>query len=297
MAHLNVYLASTLVTAVIQLAGFTAAFALQTEVFYDILGGVNYLAVVACSALYGSSWVNDPAKMAVSLLFICSRSWLLLFLAWRAHERKGDARFDGVKDKFWKFLTFWMVQGMWVMLISMPMIFVNSSAIRRSSFAAFDVLFLAGFAFGIAIEVLADVQKAIWVKSGRQGGFCKAGVWGFSRHPNYFGEILQWWCLWAFAYPSSELVGQGYMDPLWWACSISPLFTMHILLNLPPTGIANAEGKNLKRYYDSCPDEYAKYRENTSILVPMVGYKYVPKALKRTLFFDFERFEFRPKHS
>ena len=45
----------------------------------------------------------------------------------------------------------------------------------------------------------------------------------------------------------------GYADALWWACGISPIFTMLILLHLKPTGIWNAEGQNLKRYYDQCP--------------------------------------------
>lgn len=69
---------------------------------------------------------------------------------------------------------------------------------------------------------------------------------------------------------------------------------MHILLNMQPTGISNAEGKNLKRYYDKCPGRYAKYRENTSILIPFIGYGRIPEFLKRTLFLDFERYEYRP---
>ena len=69
---------------------------------------------------------------------------------------------------------------------------------------------------------------------------------------------------------------------------------MQILLNMQPTGISNAEGKNLKRYYDKCPERYAKYRENTSILIPFIGYQYIPQFLKRTIFFDFERYEYKP---
>ena len=71
---------------------------------------------------------------------------------------------------------------------------------------------------------------------------------------------------------------------------------MQILLRTEATGVANANGKNLKRYYDKCPVEYAAYRESTSILVPMVGYKYVPMVLKRTLFLDLERYEYRPSN-
>ena len=94
---------------------------------------------------------------------------------------------------------------------------------------------------------------------------------------------------------------------------------MHILLNLAPTGISNAEGKNLKRYYEKYPaprhmkswgpflmgpcnsaalpgkrprvtmraletqEEYTEYRQNTSILIPMVGYRYIPLSLKRPI--------------
>ena len=48
------------------------------------------------------------------------------------------------------------------------------------------------------------------------------------------------------------------LTQVWWATAVSPLFTMHVLLNLPATGVAQANGKNLKRYYDSWPDEYAQ---------------------------------------
>jgi hypothetical protein len=76
---------------------------------------------------------------------------------------------------------------------------------------------------------------------------------------------------------------------------VSPLFTMHILLNMEPTGLCNANSeKSLKRYYDKCPERYSAYRENTSILIPMIGYKYVPMFLKRTIFLDFQKYEYKP---
>mmetsp|Transcript_35210 Transcript_35210/g.73219 ORF Transcript_35210/g.73219 Transcript_35210/m.73219 type:complete len:313 (-) Transcript_35210:29-967(-) len=292
MSQALVYAVSVALTALIQLSGFAVAFALQTEVFYDILGGTNFLALAAWSSWCSTSWLSNPRQIIATVLFVISRGWLLVFLAWRAHERKGDARFDGVKDKFGRFLVFWIAQGMWVMLISMPNLFINSSSVSRP-LNWFDWLLVAGFAYAVAVEILADIQKANWVSAGRPGGFCQVGVWSLSRHPNYFGEIFQWWCAFALAYNSSE-ASSGYMDPLWWACILSPLFTMHILLNIGATGISNAEGKNLKRYYEKCPEEYAEYRKNTSILIPMVGYRHIPLSLKRTLLFEFERYEYRP---
>lgn len=285
----SIFLACSLITSCIQLGGWAVAYALRTEKFYDILGGLNFLAVAAFSAATAEGWEADPRKVTATVIFCCSRSWLLLFLAWRAHERGGDARFDGVKDQPGLFLVFWIMQGMWVMLVSSPVLLINSSA-ASPPLAMADVLLLGGFLLGVVCEVAADMQKAVWVRAGRRGGFCSAGLWRYSRHPNYFGEMLQWWCAWLLAFAASS----GLTDAVWWATAVSPLFTMHVLLNIPATGVAQANGKSLKRYYDACPTEYARYRASTSILLPMVGYAHVPLALKRTLFLDLARYEYRP---
>ncbi|KAL7517409.1 hypothetical protein ACHAWX_002335 [Stephanocyclus meneghinianus] len=275
---------------------------------FQILGGINYLVLALFSAISGSvnsndtstlSWTKDPRKIIATVLFMCSRGWLLIFLAWRAHERGGDARFDevlgkkGGRQKLLMFFVFWMAQAFWVYLISMPLLFINSSSVKLSGFSTHDTTFAILFGCGVLIEIVADIQKALWVRSGRAGHFCSVGVWSFSRHPNYFGEISQWWFLWAFARSSSES-NRSYVDPLWWACIVSPLFTMHILLNVKPTGLCNAEGENLQRYYEKCPEDYSAYRQNTSILIPMIGYRHVPMFLKRTIFFDFEKYEYKP---
>lgn len=287
---------SAAITGGIQLTGFIIAYILQTEKFYDILGGVNFLAIGIYSTIdgefEGSAWKDDTRKVAATIIFSASRSWLLMFLAWRAHERGGDSRFDEVKDKFGMFLLYWFVQAVWVFCISLPVIFINSSdKVTDGSLSVLDYICIAAFGFAVVFEVFADVQKAVWVKAGRKGGFCTVGVWKYSRHPNYFAEMLQWWAAFGLAFAS----GSGWDDVQWWCSIFSPIMTMHILLNTPGTGVPNANGKSLKRYYDKFPEEYAKYREETSILIPMIGYKYVPMILKRTIFFDFARFEYRPE--
>lgn len=105
--------------------------------------------------------------------------------------------------------------------------------------------------------------------------------------------MLQWWCAFGLAFYS----GTGWNDAQWWTSILSPLMTMQILLNTSGTGVANANGKNLKRYYDKVPEAYAKYRKETSILIPIVGYQYVPMFLKRTIFFDWAKYEYKPEES
>lgn len=313
-----VYGTAVATTFGMQTLGFVAAYLLKTETFYDIFGGTNYLLLALLSAILGTTtttladdggaallpWINDPRKILTTVLFVCSRGWLLLFLAWRAHARNGDSRFDTVLGKQsgrppqpLTFFVYWMAQAFWVMLVSMPMLFVNSSSLIQPKFSVYDIVTAILFGSGVVLEIVADIQKAMWVNAGRQGVFCNVGVWKYSRHPNYFGEIFQWWCLFAFSYSSSVNPKGGYADPLWWAGIVSPLFTMQILLNMEPTGICNAEGKNLKRYYDKCPEQYTMYHENTSILIPLIGYGHVPKFLKRTVFFDFDKYQYKPRQS
>ena len=161
------------ITAAIQLGGFSLAYCLQTEKFYDVLGGINFLVLGAYSAFAGQDaeqgllWSDDARKVANTIVFSCSRLWLLIFLAWRAHERGGDSRFDDVKDKFGMFLLYWTVQGVWVFTISMPAVFVNSVPSQAREFSTLDVVSIAAFAFAVVFEIVADVQKAMWVNAGR----------------------------------------------------------------------------------------------------------------------------------
>ena len=300
-----VFLNAALATAAIQLIGWAAASILRTEIFYDVMGGLNFMAIALLSTKYNAGWSATARTLAVTWTFVASRAWLLTFLAWRAHERGGDSRFDPVLRpkkgpvKYGVFFVFWTLQGIWVYCLSLPMLYVNS-ALSSSGFEApalassvRDQILLAGFVLGVVVEVVADVQKARWVKAGRIGGFCTEGVWSMSRHPNYFAEMFQWSCCWLLALSSSS---SGISDPVWWATALSPLFTFQILLNTAGTGVAQANGKGLARYYESeNKDRYVEYRASTSILVPMIGYRHVPMWLKRTVCLDLAKYEYRPK--
>lgn len=260
-------------TFAIQFCGFLVAYRLQTETFYDVLGGVNFL-LLGILTLQSS----NLKSLVSTALFTISRFWLLLFLAWRAHQRKGDSRFDGVKEDAGMFLLYWMVQATWVSLVSLPIMSINSS--KDSSVSTQDVFWMTCAAFGILVEVLSDIQKAQWVQKGRPDGFCSVGLWRFSRHPNYFGEIWQWCCFFVLA-PDNIVI-------------LSPLFTMWILFFAGGTGLSNAEGNNLARYYNgNYAQAFAKYRANTSILIPMLGYSYVPSWIRQYLLFEWKKFEYK----
>jgi steroid 5-alpha reductase family enzyme len=273
----NILTNAALCTFGLQFVGFVAASILKTETFYDVLGGCNFLLLALIGYSFGSTRLTY-----MTALFVVSRSWLLVFLAWRAHSRKGDSRFDEVIGKPLLFFVYWMVQACWVYLISLPLLLVQIDS--NGALSTMDWILMGGFAFGILLEISSDIQKTMWVNQGRLGGFCRTGWWQYSRHPNYAGEICQWCC--AAGLCSS------------WVGIASPLFTMTILLTLKGTGIWNAEGKNLKRYYESAyAKEYIQYRKSTSPLIPMIGYGPIPLALKRWCLFEWERYEYKLANS
>eukprot|EP00977_Amphora_coffeiformis_P029024 scaffold38322_cov191-Amphora_coffeaeformis.AAC.1 len=160
---------------------------------------------------------------------------------------------------------------------------------------------LAGFAASIFLEISSDVQKTLWVERGRVGGFCTDGWWRYSRHPNYAGEILQWWFAAAIAVVSSydsSATSTLNSSNLSWLSLTSPLFTMQILLAVSGTGIWHAEGKNLKRYYESADHSvaYSDYRETTSPVWPLppAFYGSLSLPVKRWFFLEWERYEYKP---
>lgn len=93
-----------------------------------------------------------------------------------------------------------MAQATWVSLCLMPVLAINS--IPASVFAALpalgltDVLGIMMWVGGITFEATADRQKSKWVQEKKEKkhdeGFLTHGLWGKSRHPNYFGESTLW---------------------------------------------------------------------------------------------------------
>jgi len=266
----------------------------KTEKLYDVIGALNSVSFVPLALHLSGSFSLDPRRLVVSGLFVSARLWLLLFLGWRAKERGGDSRFEKFKESFSKWALPWFVQGLWVWFIALPALVVNGGPevpLRTSDYTCCALM-----SIGLLCEVVGDVQKARWVKEGRQGGFCTKGLWRYSRHPNYFGEILMWWAAWGLTVPV------GRETSLLWSllALLSPLFTMRILMFTPSTGLVQCEGAGLKRYYTGDAEvavAFKEYRENTSILIPMIGWKHIPNALKRTLLCEWPRYAFDEKRA
>lgn len=286
-------LASAAVTAAFQGAGCLHGWIFgKTEKLFDVTGALNSLSFLPL-ALLGGNVSFDYRKGIISSLFLLARLWLLLFLGWR-NKQRGDARLDKFKVSLLQWLVPWSVQGIWVWCIALPVLVVDAGP--TVPFGVGDYACSSMLLLGLLCEIVGDVQKARWVQQGREGGFCNEGLWKFSRHPNYFGEILMWWAAWGLT------VKVGAATSLWFTviALLSPLFTMNVLMFVPDTGLGQCEGRGLKRYYAGdakVAAAFKEYRESTSILVPMVGWRCIPSWLKATVLFEWPCYAFDEKRA
>ena len=108
---------------------------------------------------------------------------------------------------------------------------------------------------GFAIEILADNQKKIFRENpSNKGKFISSGLWAWSRHPNYFGEIILWLGIAIIAFPSME--GGEFLG------LISPLFVYVLLTKI--SGIPMLEKSSDNKW--GLEEDYIKYKKTTPIL-------------------------------
>jgi steroid 5-alpha reductase family enzyme len=293
---LDIYGLTSVTTVAMQLVFFAIAYCLEIDLVTDLAGSTNFVVLALMSLFLFSGDLMRTRPIVLTVLLTVTRIELAGFLLYRVCNRKRDARFDQVRQRFFPFLFFWVFQMFWVWLVSLPNVFVNSS-IEDPEIGAVDVLGWCLFIAGFVLQVVADWQKYNFrAKQSNSGRFCDVGVWKVSRHPNYFGEIAMWWGMWVAAYPVIEASGGTAIG---WATLVSPLFTMVILLFF--SGLPTAEGANLSRFYRSAEEgrRWDAYRLNTSPMVPLPPcvYSRTPKVVKLLFLCEFPFLEYHSRET
>lgn len=239
---------------VIQWLGFIAAYALQTEKFYDITGSFTYISLTLTAVLLSPA-VDDRSVLLLAAVLIWATR-LGTFLFGRIMKSGKDERFDEIKVSFARFLLTWTVQGLWVTFTAAA----AWAAITTTTGRPLGWPALIGFliwAFGFGFEVLADTQKSAFkANPANEGDFIDVGLWSWSRHPNYFGEIILWVGVAIMALP----VLRGWQ----WVTVISPVYvTLQLTL---VSGLPMLEKKADERWGGQ--EEYEAYKERTPVLIP-----------------------------
>jgi steroid 5-alpha reductase family enzyme len=233
----------------------------QDERFFDLTGSVTY-AVVSLLA-YSAASQNGVVSWRESLLTVLVWLWCVRlgsFLFLRISECGEDKRFKDIRVNPLRFLGVWSIQGLWVLLTVLPVLLTLQHGVRGLPPAPLDVAGLLLWVMGYLMEVAADYQKTQFRRDeSNKGKFIQSGLWYYSRHPNYCGEIMMWvgvFCVSVHTLPTTALKC--------WA-AVSPAFVAFLLLFV--SGIPLLEKQAEERWGKA--EEYQYYKAQTSVLLPM----------------------------
>ncbi|MGS0562278.1 DUF1295 domain-containing protein [Microbacterium aurugineum] len=240
----------------IQIIAFIPAMLLQTERFFDLTGSLTFFVISAALVLL--SPLPDARSWILAAMVMLWAVRLGSFLVLRVHKAGSDGRFDKIKGSPLRFLQVWVIQGAWVSLTaSAAWIAISSDPAAGAPIGWLTILGIVVWALGMAIEIIADVQKSAFRADPRhRDEFIRTGLWSRSRHPNYFGEIVIWVGVFVAAAP--VLVGWQ------WVALLSPLFVILLLTRV--SGIPLLEARADEKWGERA--DYIEYRENTPVLIP-----------------------------
>jgi len=233
----------------IQWISFIPAYIFQTEKFFDLTGSITYLTTILATL-----YITDSGKISDYVIVSCVVIWAIRlgsFLFMRIHKAGEDRRFREIKTNFTRFFMTWTLQGMWV---SMCLLCVLTALSSYNGIILNNVFYigLLIFIFGFIIEVIADHQKTVFRKDvNNKDKFITTGLWSYSRHPNYLGEILLWFGVAIMSF--SSLQGLQYLT------LISPIFVYILLVYISGIRILENQGDKKWGHLDS----YKEYLKNT----------------------------------
>lgn len=253
-----VLLLGTLIPAALMILTWKLSVRGNNYSFVDVCWSLAFTPVAVLYAAAGAGW--GPRRLVIALL-LCAWSLRLGIHLWKRvarHHPAEDGRYRVLRERWientaMKFLGFFFSQAILVWLLMLPVFLIC-----RNAATAFHPLEIAGFALwflALAGEGIADRQLERFKQQSRNDpmALCRAGLWSWSRHPNYFFQSLLWWGLFLVALPAA-----------WgWLAILAPVTMLYFLLEV--TGVPLTEELAVEKRGEI----YREYQRDTSAFVPL----------------------------
>lgn len=230
--------------------------------FVDSLWSLFFLIAAAVFAL-GAQPLSDRGLLVLSLVAIWALR-LSIYITARNWREPEDYRYQSIRannEPGFAFKSLYIVfglQGVLAWLVALPLLPAIAS---DSALNGIDLIAAALWLIGFIFEAGGDYQLSRFKsRADSKGRVLDAGLWRYTRHPNYFGDFCIWWSFYLFAVASGG----------WWSI-VSPLLMSLLLLKV--SGVAMLE----KTISDRRP-EYAEYIRRTNVFFP--GPRRIPNILK-----------------
>lgn len=222
----------------------------------DIVWSYAFGALALFYAATAPGWA--PRRWALTTLVVIwsARLGTHLYRRVMSHHPEEDRRYTAMRSRWsenfaCKMFTFYQQQAVSVLILGLPFLLVALNP--AETFHPLEYAGTALWLLALVGESLADAQLAAFKRDpANRGKVCEAGLWAFSRHPNYFFETCIWIGYWIFACAS----------PWGWTSIICPAGILYLLLCV--TGVPMAEEQSLR----SRGDAFRDYQKRVSVFVP-----------------------------
>lgn len=242
------------ISIAINFAMFLVAYKKQTDKLTDISYAITFVVLALYAMVFSGALITSKWILYAMIVVWASRIGTFLYV--RISKTGKDKRFDDRRSDFKKFLSFWMLQAVtvWVVLLGSLEFFYEGV----EPITGFMITGILIWAVGLVIESIADLQKLQFTQNkANKNKWISIGLWKYSRHPNYFGEIMVWFGVFVFVVSGLEGSAQ-------YIAMISPLFITFLLLFV--SGVPLLEKSADKKWGKD--KKYQEYKRTTSILIP-----------------------------
>lgn len=233
---------------------FLLSLRLRRNDIADVAWGIGFI-FLALVGQFSASSVSDRGILVLVLVAVWGLR-LSLHIGLRNRGKVEDPRYRNWRNEWGShaavraYFQIFLLQGFLAVVILTPVTYIQAS--RSYDFGWRDILGMAFWLAGFAFEFIGDFQLARFKRNPRNHGrIITSGLWKYTRHPNYFGEVILWWGLWLIACS----VPGGWM-------TVPGPITITVLI-LFVSGIPLLE----KRYEEH--EEFREYRKRTSAFLPL----------------------------
>ncbi len=253
MDFLSLLPAAFLGALIVQLVAFTYALRSRRADIIDVAWGLSFIAAMALMQLLHPS--TSPWVIITDLLVTiwgARLSWHI----YRRFKRSDvqDERYTEIIRQWPKrfmglqlFARLFLLQAILATTISLPVIVVHT---YQPGTSWLTLIGLAIWIVGFIFESVADRQLKEFLATPNHAALMTNGLWRYSRHPNYFGEVSMWWGIALIA----------AQTPLWWLGLIGAV-AITLLISFV-SGIPIAEKRSAGK------EGWTAYKRQTSALLP-----------------------------
>ena len=257
-------LLSLIISIAINLLGWAISVAAETEKMYDLTGALSFIVVnlLAFVASHDSESRSDVRSILALVVILLWAARLGAFLFTRVLSRP-DRRLTKYVHEPSSFLVLWAAQSAWVFFSSLPVLALFALEDARAPYGStWDLVATGVCVVAAVLQVVADEEKRVFRSVPRnRGAFISTGLWSWSRHPNYFFQIVFAWGLSALCWPAVR-IGAGFFGGV--LCCLGPALETFLILKI--SGIPLLEQAADDKWGDDY--RYMKYKEATSVLIP-----------------------------